>query len=221
VRHNFIDRYANLDSPLHVLEARTKILGYLSLIAALLLMPGRNDVVLLVYAFVAAILVGASQVPLGYIVGRSLVILPFVLLAGIAAPWTNSFDGARFMALATRSFRVPVPVSFRSHRRGVAHASGPGLPARRPRAAESGIEAPGVDAGVARAALLRARRADVPGDAVAWLCRRVPCSRPPALYVARPDLPCRNRTAHRELIPLRRPMSQRQSEANLRLTIGK
>jgi len=104
VRHNFIDRYANLDSPLHVLEARTKILGFLSLIAALLLMPGRDDGVLLVYAFVAAILVGASQVPLRYIVGRSLVILPFVLLAGIAAPWTNSFDGARFIALAIRSF---------------------------------------------------------------------------------------------------------------------
>ena len=39
MRHNFIDRYAALDSPLHVLEPRTKLLGFTALVVAVLCIP--------------------------------------------------------------------------------------------------------------------------------------------------------------------------------------
>jgi len=103
VRHNFIDRYANLDSPLHALEARTKIIGFLAFIAAALWVPAGQSGFLVAYFFIAAVLVGISQIPLGYIVGRTLIIQPFVLLAAIAAPWTNGFQGARLVTLLMRS----------------------------------------------------------------------------------------------------------------------
>jgi len=87
VRHNFIDRYSALDSPLHVLEARTKILAFTGLIVAVLCIPVHSGVLFFVYFFATAILMGISQVPLGYIVGRTLFILPFIVLASLAVPW--------------------------------------------------------------------------------------------------------------------------------------
>jgi len=87
VRHNFIDRYANLDSPLHILEARTKLLAFTALIVAVLWIPAGNDFAFFAYFFLTAILMGTSQIPLMYIVGRTLVILPFIVLASVAAPW--------------------------------------------------------------------------------------------------------------------------------------
>jgi cobalt/nickel transport system permease protein len=87
VKHHFIDRYSALDSPLHTLEARTKILAFTALIISVLSVPAELASLLLLYFFVTAILMGISQVPLPYIIGRILIILPFILLASIAAPW--------------------------------------------------------------------------------------------------------------------------------------
>jgi cobalt/nickel transport system permease protein len=87
VKHNFIDRYATLDSPLHVLEPRTKVLCFTALIVAVLSIPAGSKPLLFIYFFVTAILMGISQIPLNYIVGRTLVILPFIVLATLAAPW--------------------------------------------------------------------------------------------------------------------------------------
>ncbi len=87
VKHNFIDRYSNLDSPLHLLEARTKLLGFAALIIAVLWIPAGNDFAFFAYFFLTAILMGISQIPLIYIIGRTLIILPFIVLASLAAPW--------------------------------------------------------------------------------------------------------------------------------------
>ncbi len=87
MRHNFIDRYANLDSPLHLLEARTKLVGFTALIVAVLWIPAGSDFAFFAYFFLCAILMGISQIPLTYVVGRTAVILPFVVLASLAAPW--------------------------------------------------------------------------------------------------------------------------------------
>ena len=87
MKHNFLDRYAALDSPLHVLEARTKLLAFTALIVAVLCIPPGTGFLFFAYFFATAILMGISQIPLGYIVGRTLVILPFIVLASLAAPW--------------------------------------------------------------------------------------------------------------------------------------
>jgi cobalt/nickel transport system permease protein len=87
VRHNFIDRYAALDSPLHNLEPRTKLLVFAALIVAVLSIPMGRGSLFFVYFFMTAILMGISQIPLGYIVGRTLLILPFIVLASLAVPW--------------------------------------------------------------------------------------------------------------------------------------
>lgn len=87
MRHNFIDRYATLDSPLHILEARTKLLSFAALIVAVLCIPPGSGSLFFVYFFATAILMGISQIPLAYLVGRTLIILPFIVLATLATPW--------------------------------------------------------------------------------------------------------------------------------------
>jgi cobalt/nickel transport system permease protein len=90
VRHNFIDRYAALDSPLHTLESRTKLVTFVALIIAVLCIPVGHSSLFISYFFATAILMGISQVPLNYIAGRILLILPFIVLASLAVPWRGS-----------------------------------------------------------------------------------------------------------------------------------
>jgi cobalt/nickel transport system permease protein len=87
VRHNFIDRYAVLDSPLHILEPRTKLIAFSALIVAVLCIPISSGSLFVAYFFATAILMGISQVPLNYVLGRILIILPFIVLASLAVPW--------------------------------------------------------------------------------------------------------------------------------------
>lgn len=103
MKHSFVDRYAELDSPLHALEARTKIVGFTVLTAAVLVLPPGAGTSFLLFFFLVAVLMGVSQIPLEFIAGRTLLILPFVLLAAIAAPWRDDVGFAWFAALLMRS----------------------------------------------------------------------------------------------------------------------
>ena len=104
MRHSFIDRYAGLDSPLHVLDARTKIIGFVGMIVAVLFVPGGRTIAFFSYFFLVAILMGISQIPLGFIVGRALVLFPFVLLAGFSIPWKGGSPWGALGTLFMRSF---------------------------------------------------------------------------------------------------------------------
>lgn len=103
MKHSFVDRYANLDSPLHALDARTKLVGFSALIIAALQIRAGSMGAFFTFFFFMAILTGISQIPMQYIFGRTLAILPFVLLAGLAAPWKGSQGWAWFVALLFRS----------------------------------------------------------------------------------------------------------------------
>jgi cobalt/nickel transport system permease protein len=103
VKHSYIDRYADLDSPMHLLEARSKIVGFTALIAGVLTISPASTYGFLPYFFLAAVMMGVSQIPLSFIVSRTLLILPFVLLAAIAVPWKESAGFAWLAALMLRS----------------------------------------------------------------------------------------------------------------------
>ena len=103
MKHNFIDRYADLDSPLHQLDARTKLVGFTALIVAVLAIPPGSTLVFFAFFFLAAVFMGISQVPLGYVLAKSLVLLPFVLLASLARPWRGGMGFTFLNALVLRS----------------------------------------------------------------------------------------------------------------------
>jgi len=89
VRPGFIDRFAGLDSPLHLIEARSKLAGFAALMVSVLIIPAHRSFLFFLYFFAVAILMGISQIPLAYIVARVLMLLPVIVLAGIAALWKD------------------------------------------------------------------------------------------------------------------------------------
>ena len=87
MRHSFLDQYSDRDSLIHRLDPRTKLLtSLLFILAVVLTPPGRWPVFALYFILVAALLI-LSRVPLLYILKRSLVIMPFVVLIAVFIPF--------------------------------------------------------------------------------------------------------------------------------------
>ncbi|RPJ57898.1 MAG: hypothetical protein EHM12_08670 [Dehalococcoidia bacterium] len=81
MKHDFIDKYCHLDSPLHRLDPRTKLLFAFAL---LLLFNASNQLRLFIfYYLLLAIGIGLSRVPLLYFLKRVLLVTPFVLMIAL------------------------------------------------------------------------------------------------------------------------------------------
>ena len=87
MKHSFLDQYSDRDSPVHRLDPRSKLVATLAFIAAVVLTPPASWLAYGLYLVIVATLILISRVPLLYIIKRSLVIIPFVLLAAIFIPF--------------------------------------------------------------------------------------------------------------------------------------
>ena len=87
MKHSFIDEYSGLDSLVHRLDPRTKLLACLVFILAVVLTPSGNWRVFACYFAVISALILLSKLPVWYILKRSLVIFPFVLMVAIFIPF--------------------------------------------------------------------------------------------------------------------------------------
>jgi cobalt/nickel transport system permease protein len=87
LKHSFLDRYSNLDSFIHRLDPRTKFIVTLVFILAVIsTQPIRWQVFALYLFFMAALLL-LSKLPIFYVLKRSLVVMPFVLMIAIFIPF--------------------------------------------------------------------------------------------------------------------------------------
>ena len=87
MEHSFLDRYSHLGSVIHNLDARTKILSFLGLIVVTVLTPPQYWPIFLAHFALMALVLILSRVPVGYVLTRSLIILPFVLLTAVFLPF--------------------------------------------------------------------------------------------------------------------------------------
>lgn len=87
MHHLHIDRFAGLSSPLHVLDARAKLVSTLCFILIVVLTPDGYFLSYAVYFFLLAAVILISHIPLLYILKRSLTLLPFVLVVSIFVPF--------------------------------------------------------------------------------------------------------------------------------------
>jgi len=83
MEHDFLDRYSNLDSFIHKLDPRTKLITTLAFILAVVLTPATKWQAFVCYFALVAGMLLLSKLPLTYVLKRALVIIPFVLLVGI------------------------------------------------------------------------------------------------------------------------------------------
>jgi len=87
VKHGFIDQYSDLDSFIHRLDPRTKLIAALAFILAVVSTPPGSWQAFACYLVLLASLLLLSRLPILYVLRRSLVIIPFVVLIALFIPF--------------------------------------------------------------------------------------------------------------------------------------
>ncbi len=87
MEHDFLDKYADLDSPIHKLDPRIKVISIFILIFFVILTSPVEFKKFLLYFLLIFIVILISEVPLRFILKRSLVVIPFVFLVAIFIPF--------------------------------------------------------------------------------------------------------------------------------------
>jgi len=106
MHHAFIDRFSDLDSPVHRLDPRAKIVCILALTVLVVSAPKDRFLDLVVYAVPVAVLLALSRLPLGYLFKRCLLVAPFVATIAIFFPFTE--PGRTLWSLKLGSVNVRV-----------------------------------------------------------------------------------------------------------------
>jgi cobalt/nickel transport system permease protein len=85
MRHDFLDRYSRLGSPIHRVRAAIKLIAALALVIAIVLVPPSRPVFLAAMAVSLVAVAGLSRVPWRFLVWRVVLLEPFVLGVAILA----------------------------------------------------------------------------------------------------------------------------------------
>ena len=89
MKHDFIDRYSGLDSPVHERDARAKTLALFAIIIACVTTPPRAWFAFCLYAGLVVVITVASRVPFRYLLTRMLVVVPFILAVAVFMPFMH------------------------------------------------------------------------------------------------------------------------------------
>ncbi|MBN2169438.1 MAG: cobalt ECF transporter T component CbiQ [Actinobacteria bacterium] len=93
MRHDFLDKYSGLTSPVHSLEPRAKLISIFALIVICVTTPPEAWCAFLTYLFILALMIAVSHLPLKYVLVRSLMVLPFILVVAVFLPFMASKGG--------------------------------------------------------------------------------------------------------------------------------
>ncbi len=93
MQHAFLDRYSDLDSPLHRLDPRVKLVVFTAILLMMVSVPRDEPLTLLLCYPGLAILLALSRVPVSYILRRCLLVTPFVLMAAGVMMLTGETNG--------------------------------------------------------------------------------------------------------------------------------
>jgi len=92
MKHDFLDKHSELESIIHKLDPRTKIITFLLYIIFVITTSPQKSFFFAAYAFVIIFIIFLSNVPWLYVVKRALVIIPFVLLVAIFLPFMQKTE---------------------------------------------------------------------------------------------------------------------------------
>jgi cobalt/nickel transport system permease protein len=124
VEHHYLDEHASIDSPVHRLEARAKLVAFLTLVVCTSLIPPAALWAFGVYLLLLAVLLGLSRLPLLAVLRRLLWFGPFVLTAVLLVPFVQRGGGAVAARLAVGGLRLNVYRSGLLVARGILLKSG-------------------------------------------------------------------------------------------------
>ena len=92
MQHSFIDKYSDIESPIHRLDPRTKIISFLGFIFVVISTPRYYLLNFAFYAMLILLTMALSGIPIFYILKRSCLILPFAIMTAAFIPFYNSYS---------------------------------------------------------------------------------------------------------------------------------
>lgn len=93
MRHSFLDKYSDIDSAVHRVDARVKAVCALGMIVAIVTTPVERWAAFGGYFAILATVFLAARIPVRHILARLVVVLPFVIVLGVVTPFVPHFSG--------------------------------------------------------------------------------------------------------------------------------
>ena len=106
MKHAYIDEHSNIDSYIHRLDPRIKIIALFAFILFVIFTRPTSFIAFALYGVLIAALILLSKIPFGFILKRSLVIIPFVLMAAIFIPFFKKGEVAGGYSFGTLKLTV-------------------------------------------------------------------------------------------------------------------
>lgn len=79
MHHSFVDKYSQINSPIHQIEAKAKLIAFASLCVVIVLLANTSLVVFSLIFLFLTVLLAISKVPLGFVIKKVATLLPFAL----------------------------------------------------------------------------------------------------------------------------------------------
>lgn len=93
MRHDFIDRYSRVPTLVSAVDPRVRILSALAILLTVVMAPPNRPGIMVVCAVPLAVYATIAGVPLGWLMARAAVVLPFALVAGAWIPFAGPEAG--------------------------------------------------------------------------------------------------------------------------------
>ncbi len=106
MKHAYIDKYSGLNSLIHRLDPRIKTISLFTFVLFVILTRPAQFSAFALYGVLIAVLFLLSKIPPGFILKRSLVIIPFVLMAAIFIPFFKKGEVAGGYSFGTLKLTV-------------------------------------------------------------------------------------------------------------------
>ncbi len=93
-KHFFLDKYSHLDSPIHRLDPRAKLVGFVVFIVVCVSTPASTYAAFAAYFGLEVALIALSRLPIRHVIKRMLVVLPFILAVAVFLPFFSEGGGS-------------------------------------------------------------------------------------------------------------------------------
>ncbi|MDI6873467.1 cobalt ECF transporter T component CbiQ [Candidatus Solincola sp.] len=94
MKHAFLDEYSHLESPVHRLDPRAKLLGFMVLIVVCVTTPPNLYAAFAAYLGLEVALLLLSRLPWKHVLKRLLIVLPFILVVAAFIPFFSRGGGS-------------------------------------------------------------------------------------------------------------------------------
>ncbi len=94
MKHAFLDQYSGIDSPVHRLDPRAKLVGCIALVIICVTTPPDLYAAFAAYLGLEIVLVVLSRLPWRHVLKRMLIVLPFILAVAVFLPFFDRGGGS-------------------------------------------------------------------------------------------------------------------------------